>query len=193
MLPLPKRLFIGLVPDRITQLAIQRHCRAWHWPEGHVPTRFGRYHLTLHFLGDVGPGIERRLQHALGEVRLPPLQLELARPQVWRNHVAVLQPHDDAAVRTLQQTLATAAGLAASDGFKPHVTLARRAASARPPVDMRPITWQVRDFALVWSRQYPDVKPSRYEIIESFGLTAAGEWALPRPTRAAADDQFRLF
>jgi 2'-5' RNA ligase len=192
MLAPPKRLFIGLIPDRITQMAIQRHCRLWHWPEGCVPTRFGRYHLTLHFLGDQGPGIEARLRRALGQVRLPPLQLELARPQVWRNHVAVLRPCDDAAVRALQETLATAAKLAAANHFEPHVTLAYQAAAAQPPIETRPITWQVREFALVWSRLYPEVKPSRYEIIESFGLRAQGEWT-PERSRHATRSQMPLF
>jgi 2'-5' RNA ligase len=192
MLAPPRRLFIGLIPDRVTQMAIQRHCSLWQWPKGCEPTRFGRYHITLHFLGEQGPGIEARLRRALGQVHLPPMQLELAQPQVWRNHVAVLRLSDDSAVRALHEALATAAKLSAPNRFEPHVTLAHRAAGAQPPLEMRPITWQVREFALVWSRLYPEVKPSRYEILESFGLTGQGDWA-PARSSGAARSQMPLF
>ena len=50
MLHPPRRLFIGLLPDKNVQSQIQRHCREWGWPEGMRPTRFGRYHLTLLYL-----------------------------------------------------------------------------------------------------------------------------------------------
>lgn len=65
MVPMPRRLFIGLLPDRQVQAAIQRHCREWEWPKGTEPTRFGRYHLTLHALGHVGLVPEQRLRTVL--------------------------------------------------------------------------------------------------------------------------------
>ena len=183
MIPLPKRMFVGLMPDRATQFAIQRHCRQWHWPEGCVPTRFGRYHLTLHFLGDiVGPGTEQRLRRALRDVAMRPLLLQLEGAQVWRNHVAVLRPREDSDLHALHHavgTAMTAAGFAPSARFTPHVTLARHAQGACPPGSLAPIEWRAREFVLVWSRLYPEVKPARYEIVESFAAGGAAQDELP--------------
>jgi 2'-5' RNA ligase len=45
----------------------QRRCREWEWPENQAHAA-GRYHLTLHFLGDSSLAPEQRLRKALREV-----------------------------------------------------------------------------------------------------------------------------
>jgi 2'-5' RNA ligase len=177
MIQPPRRLFIGLMPDRRIQSAIQRHCREWAWPRDARPERFGRYHITLHFLGDVAVGHENRLRIALRGVPVAPLEIELSIPEVWHHQVAVLRaaPHDG--LQALQQ--ATGEAIAAAGlrdepehKFKPHVTLARHAAHAQPPQTVQPIRWRVEEFQLVWSVLPPEAKPARYEVIERFGATA---------------------
>ncbi|MES3003915.1 MAG: RNA 2',3'-cyclic phosphodiesterase [Pseudomonadota bacterium] len=187
MTPQPRRLFIGLMPDRAIQSAIQRHCKEWEWPADARPTRFGRYHITLQFLGDVAVGHEGRLRAALRGVPIAPLEIELCIPEVWSNRVAVLRaaPHDG--LRALQ--LATgeavaAAGLKyeAEHKFMPHVTLSRNAAHARPPKMVKSICWRVDAFQLMWSVMPPEAKPARYEVIERFGVTADRALQPPAPS-----------
>ena len=185
-IPTPHRLFIGLMPDRQLQAAIQRHCRQWEWPEQAKPTRFGCYHLTLCFLGEVGLAPEQRLRKALREVVVTPLELELRVPEVWRNHVAVLRPADHDGLQALQGRVAEAvsqAGLpVVHNTFKAHVTLARNAAQARPPEAVQPIRWRVDEVVLVWSVLYPQAKPARYEVVERFGVTPGRELGPPAPS-----------
>lgn len=184
MVPPPRRLFIGLMPGRQVQAAIQRHCREWEWPEQARPTRFGRYHITLHFLGDVGVAPEQRLRKALRDVAVEPLELELQAPEVWRNNVAVLRPAAHDGLATLYRRIASTlpvAGLAPTSEheFKPHVTLARNAAAAKPPDKVQTIRWRVDEFALVCSVPFPQAKPARYDIVETFGVTPGREFSPP--------------
>lgn len=187
MIPQPRRLFIGLMPDRRIQSAIQRHCREWEWPADARPTRFGRYHITLQFLGDVAVGHEHRLRVALRGVPIAPLEIELCIPEVWSNRVAVLRaaPHDG--LQALQHATGdaiAAAGLPyqAEHKFLPHVTLARHAALARPPKTGEPIRWRIDEFQLVWSVMPPEAKPARYEVIERFCATADRALQPPAPS-----------
>ena len=201
MIQPPRRLFIGLMPARQVQLQIQRHCREWQWPAEARPERFGRYHVTLHFLGDVGLGPEQQLRKALRKIAVQPLELELQTPEVWRNGVAVLRaaPHDG--LNALQQRIALAlpaaglkpaAGLQPADQqFKPHVTLARNARHATPPATTNPIRWRVEEFALVWSVLFPQAKPARYDIVETFGV-AGGQAPSPAAPSGQSGEQFPL-
>ena len=186
MVPSPHRLFIGLMPDRQVQAAIQRHCRQWEWPDGAKTTRFGRYHMTLNFLGEVGVAPEQRLRQVLRKVAIEPLELELRIPEVWRNGVAVLQPADHDGLNALHGRIklaVSAAGLPLADReFRPHVTLARNAAQAKPPEAVPPIRWRVDEVLLVWSVLYPQAKPARYEIVERFGVTPGKEFDAPAPS-----------
>lgn len=192
MLQPPRRLFIGLIPDRDIQARIQRHSRAWQWPADAKPTRFGRYHLTLHFLGDaVGLAPEMTLRKALRAIPMRPFELELGTPLMWQQGTAVLRPFDHPALMQLRQHVAEVlprAGLRSPTGFTPHVTLAREAFAAMPPATGPRFTWPVREFLLVWSRLWPEVKPSRYEVLERF---AANDLA-PLPS-GGAGEQFGLF
>jgi RNA 2',3'-cyclic 3'-phosphodiesterase len=195
MVPLPRRLFIGLLPDRQVQAAIQRHCREWEWPEGARPTRFGRYHVTLHFLGEVGVAPEQRLRTILRKVAIEPLELELRTTELWRNHVAVLRPADHQGLQALRDRVGqaiSAAGLPPAGKFTPHVTLARDAAQARPPEATRPIAWRVQEVALIWSLLWPEAKPARYEIVERFGITPGREMLAPAPS-GQDGEQLALF
>ena len=184
------------MPGRPVQAAIQRHCSQWEWPAEAKPTRFGRYHVTLHFLGEVGVAPEQRLRQVLRKVAIEPLELELRIPEVWRNGVAVLQPADHDGLKALHDRIslaASAAGLPpAEKKFRPHVTLARNAAQARPPEATQPIHWRVDEVVLVWSVLYPQAQPARYEIVERFGVMPGREFGPPAPS-GQAGEQGSLF
>jgi RNA 2',3'-cyclic 3'-phosphodiesterase len=196
-IPAARRLFIGLMPDRPVQLAIQRHCREWQWPEGAKPTRFGRYHITLSFLADVGLAPEQRLRKALREVTVEPLELELQIPELWRSGVAVLRPAAHDALVALQQSVTDAVlqsglAVAADHDFKAHVTLARNAMGAVPPKAALPIRWRINEFALVCSVPFPQAKPARYDVVERFGVPPGREAAPPAPS-GQSGEQGSLF
>ena len=196
MVPSPRRLFIGLMPDRQVQAAIQRHCSQWEWPADARPMRFGRYHVTLQFLGEVGVAPEQRLRKALREVTVEPLELDLRTPEVWHNGVAVLQPADHDGLKALHGRIklaVSAAGLPPVEkDFRPHVTLARNAAQAKPPEAVPPIRWRVDEVVLVWSVLYPQAKPARYDILERFGVKPGSEFEPPVPS-GQGGEQLGLF
>jgi 2'-5' RNA ligase len=184
MIPEPRRLFIGLMPDRSVQSAIQRHCREWDWPETARMTPSKRYHITLQFLGEVGIAPEQRLRKALRQIEFEPLELELSSTGFLSRHIAVLRAAEHDGLRDLQIRVAaavSAVGLGSStDGkYLPHVTLARKAASARPPAAVRPIRWRVEAFDLVHSVLFPEAKPARYDVIERFAAKSRGELGPP--------------
>lgn len=174
--PQPRRLFIALMPDRATQAQLQRHSQDWDWPAGCRPEPASRFHLTLHFLGDVPQAQQQRLGLALREVAMPPLELELGIAELWPNQVAVLRPAEHAGLRALHAHIAQVlpeAGLEVeAREYRPHVTLARKVRAAAPPARIEPVRWTVREFALVWSAPQGAGRLARYEVLEWFGAGA---------------------
>ena len=167
-----RRLFIGLMPDDEVRGAIAEHQRRWYWNAGSLPTRSGRLHLTLHFLGEIDATREHALRSALAGEDVAPFELTLRTPECWSGGIAVLRPDENAMLHDLRVRLAarlSQTGVASMRGsFVPHVTLARAAVNAAPPEGPRPIVWTVTDFALVWSRAGP---PARYEVLGRYGAT----------------------
>jgi 2'-5' RNA ligase len=166
-----QRLFIGLWPDERVRALLQAHQAAWCWPRHATRVRGERLHLTLHFLGDVPLDQVDALCEALQPVPVEPLRLEWQRCAVWPGGIAVLEPAPHPALHALHERIAEVladAGLALQSRlYRPHVTLARRAAGARPPADLPPAEWQVDRFALVASVLRA---PPRYEVLAEIGV-----------------------
>lgn len=150
------RLFLALWPEPDVRRQLAGRRDAWLWPRGAAPVHTDKLHLTLHFLGDV-PG--ERLPELLDgfELAFEPFRIEITRAALWHNGIAVLEP-DQAppALATLHARLSDALralGLRLeARPYRPHVTMARRAAGAGLPPDHPPIVWDVRGYALVESR-----------------------------------------
>lgn len=168
-LPPPElaRLFVGLLPEEEVRDALLRHVRAWHWPVTAVPTRRGRLHLTLHFLGvlprEAIAGLVQRLA-----VPFEPCELRLERPAVWRGEHAVICPQAvPAALMALHARLqrALAGAVAVPSRWQPHVTLARHARDARPPTGPVCIRWPVEGYVLVESDLRP---PPSYRVVAAY-------------------------
>jgi 2'-5' RNA ligase len=173
MVPAPRRLFVALMPDLRVREAVRQHCGLWEWPQGARFSPPERYHLTLGFLGDVELAAEERLRRELRTVRGERLELELTLPQLLGRGIAVLMPLPHEGLLALHQRVCAALAAAgvecASSSFTPHVTLARRAAGARPPPAAQPVRWAAREFALVSSVLAHQGQPARYELVETFG------------------------
>ncbi len=165
---LAQRLFVALFPPPPVQAAIGVHCNDWQWPQGVRLVKPARIHLTLHFLGKVDAARVPEVISALSAVEMAPIELSVRTPQIWRrNGVAVVCPDPHPGLDRLHRAVVDALqcrGLAYPDErWKPHLTIAHRAAQAQAPHVMAPIRWLAREFALVRSRLAPPV--SRYEIL----------------------------
>jgi len=170
------RLFLALWPGEATRrrLAAWRDC--WRWPPGTTVVPDARLHVTLHFLGDVPQSDVARLIDALA-VPFEPFALSLGAPAQWPGGIAALVPdavppgllrlHADlgAALRGLGLPVETRA-------YRPHVTLARRAAGARAPDAGPALHWPVRAWVLVQSTLGP---AGGYRVLRRFDAGRARE------------------
>lgn len=150
-----QRLFLALWPDAVARARLHQHVAGWGWPDAARLYDECDWHVTLHFLGalpqarldDLGAGL------ALG---FEPFELTLDRPELWPRGIAVLGCAAAApSLLRLQARLAEALrrlGLPPETRvYRPHLTLARSAAGALAPPDPLPVSWRVRDYALVRS------------------------------------------
>lgn len=150
------RLFLALWPNEAERAALAGWRDAWGWPRGAAPVADAKLHLTLHFLGEQP---SERLPAFLDGFAVPfsPFRIELGTPVLWPHGLAVLAPF--AAPDAL---LELHAGLAAAlvrlgltpeaRSYRPHVTMARRAANAALPAAQPPLAWDIDRYALVESR-----------------------------------------
>jgi 2'-5' RNA ligase len=164
------RLFLALWPDDATRAAIAAWQRDWAWAPEAALVPAERFHLTLHFIGNVAREKLPRLGSGL-KVAFAPFDFELRRGEVWPNSVAVLQP-DRAApeMERLQEDLAGALRRlelpVESRPFRPHVTLARRARGAVPPPEHAGVRWRA-NLGYVLAQSLP--AGGGYEFVERFG------------------------
>jgi len=99
-----------------------------------------------------------------------PFSLLLGRPAVWPGQTAVLEPECvPPRLRRLHAALGQALRSLAlpveARGFRPHVTIARRAGSAVPPAAGPGLRWPVRGYALVESRRQPQ---GGYAVLQAY-------------------------
>ncbi len=165
------RLFLALWPP----LEIRQHLQAlqqrWSWPPRAAPVRVDQLHLTLHFLGNVPVQRLDEFSRTLA-VSAEALTLDLAqgRPGVWPGGIAVLELAPPPGLLRLHAALGDALARlnwpVEARRYRPHVTLARRAAGAQPPAGLLPpVCWRADPgYVLVRSR------PGRgYEVLQAYG------------------------
>ena len=163
------RLFLGLWPSTEVHTALVAHAAAWDWPAAARRTRPERLHVTLHFLGNVESERVADLRTGL-QVPWEGGELVLDRPTVWPGGIAVLEAtRIDPALMDLHARLAHALHAldlpVESRPWRPHVTFARKAFGAHPPLEARPVTWRMAPaYALV--RSLPGGQG--YETVEAF-------------------------
>lgn len=122
------------------------HAGAWEWPATARRTRPERLHITLHFIGNVAlerlPALRQGLQ-----VTWEPGEMVLDRPAVWPGGIAVLEaqqvPPQLAVLHARLGDALRALDLPVeSRPWRPHVTLARKAFGAHPPLPAQPVRWR---------------------------------------------------
>jgi 2'-5' RNA ligase len=156
--PATARLFIALWPDAETRHAIAAWRDRWAWPAGAAVVADDRLHLTLHFIGPVERARLPEIESALAAVRCPPFELTLGGAAIWPRGLALWVPQAlPEAARALHTDLAAALRALAlpveDPPWRPHATLARKAAGALSPPEPLALRWAVRDFGLAESHQ----------------------------------------
>ncbi|ODV11299.1 MAG: 2'-5' RNA ligase [Rubrivivax sp. SCN 70-15] len=147
------RLFLALWPGPRLRETLAACRDLTPWPPGAAPTATDKLHLTLHFIGSVPAARLAEVAAAL-QVPAPAFELRLELAECWRGGLAVLRPRTvPARLQQLHADLAAALrrlGLPVdARPFRPHVTLARRA--AQPPAPAEPLRWRVGGYVLVES------------------------------------------
>lgn len=165
-----QRLFTALWPAPSLQAAIAKWQGTWDWPRQAARVKQDRLHATLHFLGDVTVSRMPELTRALA-VPFESFELELGVAAVWPNGVAVVEPFvTPPALASLHARLGEVLRRMDieldSRLYRPHVTLARRAHAATPPVDGPALRWRVDD-GYVLVRSLPG--GAGYEVVARFG------------------------
>jgi len=159
------RLFLALWPSPGVREALLAWRDCWRWPRGATPVQAERLHLTLHFIGSV----PRAHVPALAEALVAPLQpfaLRFGRAMLWEYGIAVAEPLDAPArllaLHAALGKIVQAQGLPLDPRpYRPHVTLARRAAGATALAGPA-LRWQVRSYALMESR------PDGYAVVRRY-------------------------
>lgn len=151
------RLFFALWPDAEEALATQAAAAALMGSTRHRLVPAERLHMTLQFIGsvdeDARPGIEAAAKAVAGEG----FDLVLERAGYWRRAgVAWLAPCEmpnalSLLVSGLRAQLASAGVALEQRPFRPHVTIARKAAKAPAAHEIAPLRWRVEEFCLVKS------------------------------------------
>lgn len=150
------RLFLGLWPTATVRERVAAHADDWQWPADARRTPPERLHLTLHFLGNVPAAMLPVLAQGL-VVDWPGCELLLDRAEVWPGGIAVLEagevPPDLARLHAVLRDRLLALELPVETRrYRPHVTLARKGAGARPAALDEPLRWQAPPgYALVQS------------------------------------------
>jgi 2'-5' RNA ligase len=154
--PQTTRLFVALWPDPAMRALLREWRDAFSWPRGATPVHADKLHVTLHFLGNLP---SERLPALMDGLAVPvtPFRLQLERAALWHNGIAVLEPQEqppellDLHAR-LSQALTDLGQQPEARSYRPHVTMARRAAGAVIPRAGPPIDWAIDHYALVESR-----------------------------------------
>lgn len=149
------RLFLALWPAPEESDALHQYCRQWTWPKGSTPVKAERMHLTLHFIGAVPAARVPEIGAGL-QVPIRPCELHLTQAAIWPRGIAVLQaiqiPDVLAQLHADLATALRALGLPVETRrFRPHLTLARRAAAVVPPAVAPDLRWRVDGYVLVES------------------------------------------
>jgi len=164
------RLFFAVWPDagsaaRLAALALDVALVS-----GGKPLPAAKIHLTLAFLGEIGPEEAAAAVAAARAVRFAPFGLSLdcvgsfrAARVAWAGSLAP-QPALEALQADLAGRLRSAAFALEDRPFAAHATLARRAMRAVPRARIEPVAWTVDAFTLVRS----ETGTGRYEVVEAF-------------------------
>ena len=126
-----QRVFLALWPDDGIREQLADHASQWSWGPGCVQYLPADWHVTLHYIGNVGADQLVQIAANAG-VPFQPFELVMDQPSIWPHGLAVLgATRLPKPLQTLHDQLGQAIcrlGLkVAIRPYQPHVTLARHA------------------------------------------------------------------
>ena len=161
------RLFTAVWPEPAVRARLAGDSDRWQWPAAARPVVAAKLHLTLHFIGTFPRDRVEALAERLMAIAPEPMALAASGREVWRGGIAVLLFAADTALERLHAAIGVVVagfGVALDPRpFAPHVTLARGARGAMPPVRPPALDWHPRGFALVESAG------GDYRVLRTFG------------------------
>lgn len=165
------RLFIALWPADDVRARLKDWRDRWQWPRPAVRVNSEKLHMTVHFLGNVERARVPTLQAALA-VPCAPFTLRFGHGEVWPGGIAVLAPElAPPPLLKLHADLAAILGRLAlpveERPYRPHVTMACRAAGAIMPARGPDLDWPVAHYALMESR------PEGYRVLQAYSSLGA--------------------
>lgn len=172
--PTTARLFFALWPSAVASAGLAEAGERLHGVCGGRRTRAETIHLTLAFLGEVGPERIDDLLALAGEIRAPAFCLNLTRFGWWPHNRIVWAASDETPaelmllVDALREKLHGEGFRFDTKPFVPHVTLLRKADCRNKPLPAGEVEWRADDFVLV--RSVPGESGSAYEVV--------GRWPL---------------
>ena len=163
------RLFLALWPGPALRRGLLAHREQWVWAPAASLVAPDDLHLTLHFLGGVPRARLPELVDGLA-VTFSPFELHLNEPGLWPHGVAVLKaarvPDRLHALHSALGEALTRLGLPTERRvFRPHVTLARRAAASIVPAEPAALRWRAMRYVLVESQP---ARTPRYAVLHRY-------------------------
>ena len=153
------RLFLGIFPDKLTQIQLAHQVEKLATICGGNKVSLEKLHLTLVFLGDVAIPRIKILQQAINSVIAKKFVFELNEIRYWKkNEIVYIQARSFPAelyylVDSLRNALTRSEFITDKRIYKPHITLIRRA-HCLSKVDLNTsITWDVDKWFLIHSKQ----------------------------------------
>jgi 2'-5' RNA ligase len=131
-------------------------------------------HMTLVFLGAVGPDQLSCIEQVADAISAKPFSLQLDRIDYWpRPRILLLgsseTPENLADLVAGLQTGLTACGFKPEKRpYRPHITLARKAKKVAAAALERPLQWRPREFVLAGSNLQG--KPPRYQVLKRWKI-----------------------
>ena len=178
------RLFLALWPDREVRDHVTHYLQSFYpLPPSARAVSIDNLHITLRYIGPVDGSQLACIRQVMAGVQLPSFEIELDHQGYWsRPKVAWLGCHrPPMALVQLVGDINTALGTCGIESesrpYLPHMTVFRKYA-AFPSIDIPPICWSVRSFALVLSESRPE--GVHYSVLHQWPDSDAGDISSPK-------------
>ncbi|HEY3486514.1 MAG TPA: RNA 2',3'-cyclic phosphodiesterase [Gammaproteobacteria bacterium] len=165
-----KRIFFALWPDAQVRNQLQKLLSQFTAEVGqrHAPEDL---HLTLVFIGQVGPEYYQCLRQTAVQVEFEPFAFELSRYGYFAKARVVSVEPDTAPLlaelaQKLKNNLRSCGYKPERREYRPHVTLLRKSPPPLEPAAFEPIVWTADRFCLVESHAPKNGR--RYTVLEEF-------------------------
>ncbi|MES9970141.1 MAG: RNA 2',3'-cyclic phosphodiesterase [Candidatus Thiodiazotropha sp.] len=169
-----ERYFFALWPDETVRDRLNGLADASQPGEGRRHTA-DDLHITVVFLGQIGPSQRRCVEEVADSIRVPSFQLSIdrtgywSRPRIfWASPAQTPKPLSQL-VADLNNALMGCGHEPERRDYKPHVTLYRKARQVVPAQLAQPILWQVKEFVLASSAN-PGHSTTRYQVLRRWAL-----------------------